>query len=61
MNPDTDRWMRSDEARSKLRDLIDEVTQEGAHVYLLRYDKPVAVLVPVEWYEQAKTLIGKEN
>ena len=51
MNPDTDRWVRSDEARSKLRDLLDEIARDGAHIYVLRYDKPAAVLVPVAWYE----------
>ena len=50
MNPDTDRWVRSDEARAKLRDLLDDV-EDGAHIYVLRYDKPAAVLVPVDWYE----------
>lgn len=58
MNPDSDRWVRSDEARTKFRDLVDEVTQDGAHVYLLRYDKPVAVMVPVKWYEQARKAAG---
>ena len=54
MNPDEDRWVRSDEARTKLRDLLDEVDRDGAHVYILRYDRPVAVMVPVEWYEGMK-------
>jgi len=59
MNPDTDRWVRSDEARSKLRDLIDEVAHDDSHIYLLRYDKPVAVIVPVEWYEAVKAKIAE--
>ena len=54
VNRDTDRWVRSDEARAKLRDLLDEIAADGAHVYVLRYDKPAAVLVPVEWYEGVK-------
>lgn len=54
MNPDTDRWVRSDEARAKLRDLLDDIASDGAHIYLLRYDKPAAVLVPVDWYEDVK-------
>ena len=54
MNPETDRWVRIGEAREKIRDLVDDVTQKDAHVYVLRYDKPVAVIVPVEWYEAAK-------
>ena len=53
MNPDTDRWVRSAEAQAKFRDLLDEVAH-GAHVYVLRYDKPAAVMVPVDWYEAVK-------
>ena len=58
MNPDTDRWVRSDEARTRFRDLLDEVAHDEAHVYVLRYDKPAAVIVPVEWYEAAKRQIA---
>jgi prevent-host-death family protein len=54
MDRETDRWVRSDEARAKLRDLLDEIAADGAHVYVLRYDKPAAVLVPVEWYERMR-------
>jgi len=54
MDRDTDRWVRSDELRARLRDLLDEIAKDGAHVYVLRYDKPAAVLVPVEWYEDVK-------
>ena len=55
MRPDrgTGRRVRSDEARRNLRDLLDEVAL-GAHVTILRYDKPAAVLVPVGWYEEAE-------
>lgn len=54
MDRNTDRWVRSDEARAKLRDLLDEIAASGAHIYVLRYDKPAAVLVPVDWYEDAE-------
>lgn len=58
VNSDEDRWVRSDEARAKFSALIDEVTHDGAHVYLLRYDKPTAVIVPVEWYEQVRKQVS---
>lgn len=58
MNPDEDRWVRSDEARANFSGLIDEVTHDGAHVYVLRYDKPVAVIVPVEWYEEMRRRVA---
>ena len=51
----TDKQVRSDEARRGLRDLIDEVGH-GAHITILRYDKPAAVLVSPEWYAQAQAL-----
>lgn len=56
MNPDTDRWVRSAEAQAKFRDLLDGV-EDGAHIYVLRYDKPAAVLVPVDWYEGIKAAV----
>jgi PHD/YefM family antitoxin component YafN of YafNO toxin-antitoxin module len=59
MDPENDRWVRSDEARTKFRDLVDEVVQDDTHVYLLRYDKPVAVMVPVDWYEAVKAKIAE--
>lgn len=57
MDRDNDRWVRSEEARTKLRSLMDEVENQDAHVYLLRYDRPVAVIVPVDWYENARTAV----
>ena len=59
MNPDTDRWVRSNEARDSFRDLLDEIARDGAHIYVLRYDKPAAVLVPVEWFEGIKARIAE--
>ena len=61
MDPESDRWVRSQEARDHLRDLLDEIGRDGAHVYVLRYDKPAAVIVPVEWYEHVKEVISKEE
>jgi antitoxin (DNA-binding transcriptional repressor) of toxin-antitoxin stability system len=43
----TDKQVRSDEARRNLRDLLDEVAL-GARITILRYDKPAAMLVPVD-------------
>jgi prevent-host-death family protein len=49
----TDITVRSDEARRNLRELLDQVARDY-HVTILRYDKPVAVMVPVDWYEDAE-------
>jgi PHD/YefM family antitoxin component YafN of YafNO toxin-antitoxin module len=53
MDPERDRWMRSAEAQEKFRKLLDDA-EDGKHTYILRYDKPAAVLVPVDWYEQVR-------
>jgi len=47
----------SEEARRTFRDLLDEA-QRGESIAILRYDKAVAVLVPADWYEQAKALMA---
>jgi prevent-host-death family protein len=59
VDKDSDRWVRSDEARRRLRNLVDEVEHDGAHIFVLRYNRPSAVIVPVEWYEQAKATISE--
>jgi prevent-host-death family protein len=53
----TDKQVRSDEARRNLRTLLDEVAR-GYHITILRYDKEAAVLVPVDWYEDAEAAWG---
>jgi len=53
-----DRQVRSDEARRNLRQLLDEVEHNGGHITILRYDRPGAVIVPIDWYEQARALIA---
>lgn len=56
-----DRKVHSDEARRKLRDLLDAVEHDGEHVTILRYDTPVAVMVPVEWHRQALAAIANST
>jgi len=52
------RQLRSDEARRDWRDLLDEVQHDpAAAIQVLRYDKPVAVVVSSEWYEKAKAAL----
>jgi prevent-host-death family protein len=54
------RQVRSDEARTHFRDLLD-AAEQGEHITILRYEKPVAIVVPVAWYEQATALIDSEG
>ena len=55
---DEERQIHSDEARRNFRDLLNSVEHDGEHITILRYDTPAAVIVPVEWHEQAKALIA---
>jgi hypothetical protein len=51
------REVKSDEARRAFRDLLDEVQRDpAAAVHILRYDKPVAVVVSEEWFRQISEL-----
>jgi len=51
--------VRSDEIRRKLPAVVRAVERDGEHVELLRYDEPVAVVVPVEWYAKAVAALGE--
>jgi len=50
------RQVKSEEARRNFRDLLDEA-ERGGFIEVLRYDRPVAVLVPAGWYEEASAAI----
>ena len=58
-----DDWkVKSDEARRNLRYLLSEV-EDGRHVTITRWNIRTAVMVPVDWYEQAQQALanGKEK
>jgi prevent-host-death family protein len=48
------------DARRDLAALTDDVLR-GEHVELTRYGRPVAMLVPMEWYERAKAALAREE
>lgn len=54
------REVHSDEARRGLRPLLDEVEHHGERVTILRWDRPVAVMVPPDWYEKARAALGED-
>lgn len=59
MDRDRDPWVRADEARARLRDLLDTLARDdNAYYYVLRYEKPAGVLVSVDWYERAKAQLS---
>jgi prevent-host-death family protein len=43
------RRVKSEEARRNFRSLLDEA-ERGEPIEVQRYDRPVAVLVPADWY-----------
>lgn len=44
-------------ARQALGEIVDRARIAGEHTVITRQGKPAAVIVPVEWYEQAKTAL----
>ena len=55
---DPDRAVTPDDVRRGFRELLNEVEHDNEHVTIMRYDTPSVVVVPVEWYEQAKAQIA---
>jgi prevent-host-death family protein len=55
------RQVRSDEARTRFRALLNAVEHDGEHITILRYDEPAAVLVPVEWHREALAALDARN
>lgn len=56
---DPDKQVTSDEARRNLRELINAVERDDAHVIITRYGEPAAVIVSTEWHEMAKAALGE--
>ena len=62
-NPATDevRWrVKTSEARSNIRQLLDSVEHDGARVLVDRYNRPSVVMVHVEWYLRAQEALGED-
>jgi prevent-host-death family protein len=55
----SDRSVTPDGIRRGFRELLNQVEHEDTHLTVLRYGKPAAVIVPVEWYEAAKRKLGE--
>jgi PHD/YefM family antitoxin component YafN of YafNO toxin-antitoxin module len=52
----------SDDARRDWRDLLDQVEHNPAEaVQILRWNKPVAVVVSPEWFERAAAALEGEQ
>jgi prevent-host-death family protein len=55
----SDRTVTPDGIRRGFRELLNLVEHDGAHLTVVRYGEPAAVIVPVEWYEKAKRKLGE--
>ena len=53
--------VRSDEARRNLKALLNEVEYGGEHIVITRYNTPAVVMVPIDWYEQAKRRMAAQE
>jgi PHD/YefM family antitoxin component YafN of YafNO toxin-antitoxin module len=45
--------MQIEEARKQLGELVDQARLAGEPTLIMRYRKPAAILVPIDWYEEA--------
>jgi len=50
--------MQIEEARKQLGELVDRARLAGEPTMILRNRRPGAVLVPVDWYEEATEALG---
>jgi prevent-host-death family protein len=47
------------ETRDNLRTRVDVTIEDGTHTVVTRHGKPVAVLVPMEWYRRASAALDE--
>jgi prevent-host-death family protein len=53
-----DKQVLSEEVRRNFGAFLAEVQYQGAHVEIMRYKTPAAVIVPREWYERARQALA---
>jgi prevent-host-death family protein len=53
--------IHSDQARRHFRGLLDAVEHKDDHVWIMRYNKRAAVMVPRDWYDQAVGLMAADT
>lgn len=55
------KFVRSDQIRRQLRTILNDVEHNGEHYEIRRYKTPTAMLVPHDWYEQARAALAFEE
>lgn len=53
--------LRIQQARPILGELVNQARLVGEPLMILRYEKPAAVLVSVEWYERAVRALAESQ
>jgi prevent-host-death family protein len=53
--------MDASKFRNDFRDQLDRVEHDGEHITLERWKRPVAVVVPAEWYRRAQAALGEPD
>ena len=51
----------SEDARREWRRILNSVEHDGAHVTITRYGVPAAVVVPVEWHDEAAAALTAQK
>jgi antitoxin (DNA-binding transcriptional repressor) of toxin-antitoxin stability system len=49
--------MQSRDLQRHSREILDAILK-GRHVHITRYNRPHAIMVPPDWYEQASRLMA---
>jgi prevent-host-death family protein len=51
----------ADDVRRRFRELLNEVEHQGAHLTVTRYGETAAVIVPYDWYQEARAMTKGER
>jgi PHD/YefM family antitoxin component YafN of YafNO toxin-antitoxin module len=51
----------SDETRRELRQMLTDVEEHGEHYEVVRFKHVAAVIVPHDWYKQAKAALAAKG
>lgn len=52
------RQSSSDDVRRNWRQMLTDIEEHGEHVGVVRYKHLAAVVVPADWYEQARSALA---
>ncbi len=53
-----DEYVSIEQARPKLGELVDRARLAGDHLVIARNGRPAAVIVPLDWYDDAREALA---